>query len=61
MEPGQSVRVKAFGGKVLQRIVIKQLSGTIVICTEEEWKAATQECREPEGVGFPVSAVIHEK
>ena len=60
MRQGQAVRVKAFGGVVLQRIVIMSLTETIVVCHPDEWKAAAREGRRPEGIGFPVSSVVRE-
>lgn len=58
---GQEVQVKAFGGVVLQRIVIEHLIDTVVVCDAEEWKAAMREGRQPIGIGFPVSAVSDSK
>jgi hypothetical protein len=52
-ERGQIVRVRAYGGEILERRVVSDLGRTVVICCEAEYKAATVAGREPEGVGFP--------
>lgn len=51
-ERGQVVTAKAYGGERITRRVVSDLGRTVVICAEAEYKAAQQEGREPEGVGF---------
>jgi hypothetical protein len=58
MRPGQRIKLRAFAGIVIERIVIQRLNEVVVICQPEEWHAARREGREPSGVGFPVSAII---
>jgi hypothetical protein len=58
MTPGQEVKVRAYGGRVLQRIVIKLLGDTVLICKPEEWEAARREGRAANGVGFPVATIV---
>lgn len=57
MKPGDVVIARAFGNIELTRIVCQVIGYTVVICTEEEWSAASREMREPDGVGFPVRDV----
>lgn len=52
-ERGQIVKAKAYGGEILERRVVKDLGRTVVICTDQEYKLAYKEGRDPEGVGFP--------
>jgi hypothetical protein len=58
MTAGQMVEVKAYGGVILQRIVIKAVMDTVIVCNPDEWETAKREGRMPEGIGFPVSSII---
>lgn len=58
MHKGQSVTVKLYGGKMAVRRVVAVKRDVIVICSDEEYKKAESEGREPEGLGFPHSDVI---
>lgn len=53
LERGQVVTAKAYGGERITRRVVRDLGRTVVICSEAEYQSATQEGREPDGVGFP--------
>lgn len=57
MRPGQHVVAKAFGGKLIHRIVVQVIGTTVVICKREEWDAAQKQNRSAAGVGFPVYKV----
>ncbi len=57
---GESVAVRAFGGKIIVRRVVKDNGQTVVICSEAEYQSATKEERKPVGVGFPKEDVIRE-
>jgi hypothetical protein len=57
-QPGELVRVKAFGGKELIRRLVAVQRGTALICNDEEYQAAKKENREPDCVGFRVTDVI---
>jgi hypothetical protein len=50
---GQLVTVHLFGGMTAQRRLVAQKGNIIVICSEEEYRSAERERREPCGVGFP--------
>jgi len=54
---GTAVRVRAYGGEILERKVVKDLGRSVVVCTEDEFRRAQREQREPDGVGFPRSDV----
>ena len=58
--PGQPVRLRAYGDEVIERIVIDLLPGTVVVTTEEEYRAAQSERRPIVGVGFSVEDVVQE-
>lgn len=53
MKPGDAVQVSAFGPRMLERVVCQVIDSTVIVCTMEEWESATEEMREPDGVGFP--------
>jgi len=53
MERGQTVEVTTYGGRKLLRTVILDHGSFIVVCNPDEYKTATKEKREPQGVGFP--------
>ena len=57
MESGDVVLVTEYGGRELTRRVVAERGRFIVICTEDEWRAAQAQGREPDGVGFPRYAV----
>lgn len=51
--PGMVVVVRAYGGVELTRRVVVDLAKTVVVCTEEEYRRAQKDRREPDGIGFP--------
>lgn len=57
---GQKVRVRAYGGEILERIVAGEnaAQGVLHICSEDEWKHAQNEGREPGCVGFKLRDVL---
>ena len=60
MNRGDLVRVRAFGGEVLERRVVDDLGKHVVVCSEAEFRRAAAEHREPQGIGFPKSDVVEE-
>jgi hypothetical protein len=59
---GARVQAKSADGKMLTRraltgVVMGQDFPVVWICREEEWEAAEQEGREPEGVPWPAEDV----
>jgi hypothetical protein len=57
MKPGDKVQVKSYPDRILVRILVNINKTKAFICTEEEWKSANAERREPDCIGFPVSDV----
>jgi hypothetical protein len=55
---GCLVKVRAYGGKEIFRRFVAELNGTILICSEEEYRLARLQKRDPLCVGFPVADVI---
>ena len=60
MEPGQRVHVTEYGGKQATRRVVKDGGTFVVVCNEREYAAAMEQGREPDGIGFPLNAVVTE-
>lgn len=60
MEIGERVRVRAYGGRVLERVVVEVRDDAILVCTPEEIDAATKRGRRPVCVGFPLSELVQE-
>lgn len=54
---GDRVKVRAYGGEVLERRVVGVNKRVVYVSSEEEYQAALQEGREPNGVGFLKEAV----
>lgn len=42
----------------IERIIVKDLGETVLICREDEYAAALKEGRDPITVGFPRSAIL---
>jgi hypothetical protein len=57
MEKGERVRVTEFGGIQTVRRVVQEGDVFVIVCSEQEYAAATKEGREPEGVGFPKRSI----
>jgi hypothetical protein len=58
LERGQPVKVRAYGGEILERVVVKDLGRTVIIADAQEFHRAISDNREPDGVGFPRKDVI---
>lgn len=58
MEPGDSVRVQAYGGEQLVRRVVEVKGDVVLICRDEEFQAAAKEGREPVSIGFKTKDVV---
>jgi hypothetical protein len=52
MQPGQTVTVTNFDGKLLKRKVVEVIGGVVLICKEEEYNLARQSKSLPWCVGF---------
>ena len=58
MQPGDTIRVVGDQGKELVRRLVEVRGQVVLICTDEEFKAARTEGREPICVGFKASKVV---
>lgn len=55
---GSLVRVRAFGGEVLERRVVADGGAVVFISTDRELEAARREGREPLAVGFKRDLIV---
>lgn len=58
LKSGDLVDVKAFGGLVVTRLLLRVDGQTVVLTTPEEAENAVSEQREPVCIGFPLADVI---
>lgn len=54
---GDTVQIKAWGGKTLIRRVVSIRGDTVAVCCEEEYQAARSEGRQPTAIGFKLKDV----
>ena len=52
MKTGDLVNVQTFSEGAVKRRVVEILRNTVYICTENEWRSALKERRQPTCVGF---------
>lgn len=55
---GCLLRLRAFGGKEIVRRFVRKHKGSVLICSDEEYKLAAREHRQPLCVGFALSDVL---
>ena len=48
----KTVTLAAFGGKLIQRVVFKEIGDVLLVCKKSELESAIAENREPTCVGF---------
>lgn len=58
MEIGQSVKLKGYNNKELIRRVVSIKTDMVIVCTDDEFKKAYQEKREPKSIAFDMKYVI---
>lgn len=59
MERGTEVTVRAFGGKLLRRLVWEDLqNGGVLICSADGYRRAMQAGEEPLWAGFPAADIV---
>ena len=58
MKNGDIVKVQVYGGKKLNRRVVKEGNDVVLLCSEEEYNRALSDGREPSCIGFPKHDVI---
>ena len=47
VEIGKAVKLRAYGGQEIVRLVVDKRNETVYVCTEEEYKKAKLENRDP--------------
>jgi hypothetical protein len=58
MKAGDKVRVRAYGGVVLERRAVRADERMVYVTTEQEYRAALREGRKPDAVGFFKEALV---
>ncbi len=58
IEKGRLIQLRANGNRRIFRRFIGEENGTVLICSDQEYKAAHREKREPLCVGFQLADVI---
>lgn len=58
VEKGCLIQLRASGDKRIFRRFIGHENGTILICSDQEYKSALREKRDPLCVGFPLADVV---
>lgn len=61
LQKGDFIRVKVYGGQLVDRRLVEVRGQMAVVTTDEEYQAAQRERREPICIGFPLSDVIKKK
>ena len=52
MKKGDLVNVRTFSDGVVERRVVEIVKDTVYVCTDEEWRLASGDNREPSCAGF---------
>ncbi|MBI2852335.1 MAG: hypothetical protein HYX84_04450 [Chloroflexi bacterium] len=60
MKVGQTIKLRAYGGEELSRLVVRVDKDVVVVCRLDEYEKAKKEGREPVAVGFRLRDVISE-
>jgi hypothetical protein len=58
LQKGSFIKLRAFGGKQIVRRFVRKYKGAVLICSDEEYRKASREHREPLCIGFPIDDVI---
>lgn len=61
VQSGNSVRLKTYGGQVVERRVMDVRERSVIVTTKEEFERAAREKREPICIGFPLSDVVEDE
>lgn len=57
LQRGDWVRLLAYGDEVIERRLVEVRGRHVYVCTDEEYRAAAIDGREPVAVGFPLALV----
>ncbi len=55
---GGLIKLRAFGGKQIVRRFVGKRRETVLICSDQEYKSALRDRRDPLCVGFPLEDVV---
>ena len=54
------VTVKQYGGRIAEKVLVKDLGDVVLVTTREEWDSSVVQDREPITVGFRREYVVKE-
>jgi hypothetical protein len=57
MKMGQTVTIETFDHRLIDCRLVEVLNQTAIVCSEQEWRKALSQKREPECLGWPLSSV----
>jgi hypothetical protein len=58
LDNGSSIKLRGYGGQVIDIIVVSETKTHVAVCLSEEWLRATRERRTPDCVGFHKSDIV---
>jgi hypothetical protein len=58
VKKGRLIQLRAWGNRLIFRRFVGEQNGTVLICSDHEYKSALREKREPLCVGFPLADVV---
>lgn len=61
LKPGDMIRLKAYGGKVIERRVVTVRYPKVYVCTEEIYRMAQMTGKRPLCVGFNMCDIVDEE
>jgi hypothetical protein len=54
----RTIRLRAYGNEIIERVLLAVENGRVVICTREEYETALREDREPTAISFRSEDVV---
>lgn len=54
---GKSVRLRAYGGEIIERVAVDLRGAMVYVCKVEEYEQAIRESRTPVSIGFRISDI----
>ena len=55
------VRLKAYGGEIIERVLVQQDAGHVYVCTLNEYEDSRRTGREPTCAGFAIEFLVNEE
>jgi hypothetical protein len=57
MEKGQKIIVESFDHEFVECRFVAREGATLLVCSEQEWRLAKNQKREPECLGWPLGSI----